>query len=140
MCHESFYLKYNRTHKNAALRSNMDQKRKAHIKEVPSCHSGIRLASLVSWDLIGIGSILFLRYIEKDCIPRSQERHGYEEKDFFQVFFLCWERGLRSELSEFSRRWLSQRNIAVLLFGNFTGWWFVKYCVIHEIPIGQNMG
>lgn len=101
------------------------RKRKAHIKEVPSCHSGIRLASLVSWDLIGIGSILFLRYVGK--FPRSQERHGYEEKDFFQVFFLCWERVSllgRERVSGLNylnspRRWLSQRSIAVLLFGNF---------------------
>ena len=65
----------------------------------------------MSLDLIGIGNILFLKYIEKDCIPRSQERHRCEEKDFFQDFFfvergvsLLGREGLGSELSEFSRR------------------------------------
>lgn len=105
MCRESFYFKRS----NAALRSSVDQK--GHKLKKTRAGILVSLASLVSWDLIGAGNILFLKYIEKGCIPRSQERHGREEKNSFQGFFFV-ERGvsflgredLGSELSEFSRR------------------------------------
>lgn len=62
--------------------------------------------------------------------------------------FSPWERGvsllgredLGSGLPEFCRRQLNQRNIALLLFGNFVGWWSMKYCLMHEVPTGQSMG
>ena len=70
--------------------------RKAHVKAVPSSCFGTKQASSASWDLMGIRSILFLRYIEKDCIPRSEERHGSEEEDFFQGFFSLLREGFLS--------------------------------------------
>lgn len=107
--------------------------RKAHIKRSPE---------LSFWNQVGILSELGFNRHWKHLVSqiRWERLHSQEPGEtwvwerllsgLFSLLrgFLFLEEGLRSELSEFSRRGDWVREILLCYFGNFTGWWFVVLC------------